>query len=78
VPIAAERAAQRHGRRFAGRDIVVIGDTPNDIDCGRAAGARTIAVASGPFAVDDLRAHGADVALESLVDTEAVIAAILE
>ena len=78
VPIAAERAAQRYGRRFAGRDIVVIGDTPNDIDCGRAAGARTIAVASGPFAVDDLQAHGADVALESLVDTEAVIAAILE
>ena len=59
-------------------DIVVIGDTPNDIDCGRAAGARTIAVASGPFVVDDLRAHGADVVLASLADTEAVIAAILE
>jgi phosphoglycolate phosphatase-like HAD superfamily hydrolase len=77
VPIAAERAARRYGRRFAGRDVVVIGDTPNDIDCGRAAGARTIAVASGPFGVDELRAHGADVALANLADTEAVIAAIL-
>jgi phosphoglycolate phosphatase len=77
VPIAAERAAQRYGRVFAGRDIVVIGDTPNDIDCGRAAGARTIAVATGPFGVDALRAHGADVALANLADIEAVIAAIL-
>jgi phosphoglycolate phosphatase len=78
VPIAAERAAQRYGRSFAGRDVVVIGDTPNDIDCGKAAGARTIAVATGPFGVDELRAHGADVALANLADTEAVIAAIVE
>lgn len=76
VPIAAERAANRHGRPFAGRDVVVIGDTPNDIDCGRAAGARTVAVATGPFGVDELRAHGADVALANLADTDAVIAAI--
>jgi phosphoglycolate phosphatase-like HAD superfamily hydrolase len=77
VPIAAERAAQRYGRPFTGRDVVVIGDTPNDIDCGRAAGARTIAVATGPFGVDELRAHAADVALVNLGDTEAAIAAIL-
>jgi phosphoglycolate phosphatase-like HAD superfamily hydrolase len=56
---------------------VVIGDTPNDIDCGRAAGARTIAVATGPFGVDELRAHGADVALVNLADTQAAVAAIL-
>jgi phosphoglycolate phosphatase-like HAD superfamily hydrolase len=78
APIATERAARRYSRPFVGRDVVVIGDTPNDIDCGRAAGARTIAVASGPFGLDELRAHGADVALANLADTEAVIAAILE
>jgi phosphoglycolate phosphatase len=78
VPIAAERAAKRYGRPFAKRDVVVIGDTPNDIDCGRAAGARTVAVATGPFGVDELRAHGADVALANLADTEVVIAAIIE
>jgi phosphoglycolate phosphatase-like HAD superfamily hydrolase len=77
VPIAAARAAQRYGRPFGGRDVIVIGDTPNDIDCGRAAGARTIAVATGPFGVDDLRAHGADVALPDLTDTQAVVEAIL-
>ena len=77
VPIAAARAAQRYGRAFAGTDVVVIGDTPHDIDCGRATGARTIAVATGPFSTDALRAHGADIVLENLADTDAVIAAIL-
>ena len=77
VPIAAARAAQRYGRLFVGRDVVVIGDTPNDIDCGRAGGARTVAVASGPFSADDLRAHGADVVLPNLADTRAALAAIL-
>jgi phosphoglycolate phosphatase-like HAD superfamily hydrolase len=77
VPIAAERAARRYGRTFTGAEVVVIGDTPNDIDCGRAAGAHTIAVATGPFSVDQLRAHGADVALPDLTDTQAVIAAIM-
>jgi phosphoglycolate phosphatase len=78
VPIAAGRAAQRYGRPFAGQDVVVIGDTPNDIDCGRAAGARTVAVATGPFGVAELQAHGADMVLASLADTEAVVGAILD
>ena len=77
VPIAAARAEQRYGRPFAGQDVVVIGDTPNDIACGRAAGARTVAVATGPFSVAELQGHGADVVLESLADTEAAVAAIL-
>lgn len=77
VPIAAARAERRYGRPFHGRDVVVIGDTPNDIDCGRAGGARTVAVASGPFSVADLRAHNPDIVLPSLADTEQVVAAIL-
>jgi phosphoglycolate phosphatase len=55
--IAAERAAQRYGHVFAGPDIVIVGDTPNDIACARAVGARAVAVATGPFGVDELRAH---------------------
>jgi len=77
APLAASRAQRRYGRPFVGADVVVIGDTPNDIDCGRAAGARTIAVATGPFSVEVLRAHRADVVLPSLADTDAAIAAIL-
>ena len=76
APIAAARAAQRYGRAFVRADVVVIGDTPHDIDCGRAAGARTIAVATGPFSADALRAYGADIVLENLADTDRVVESI--
>jgi phosphoglycolate phosphatase len=36
-------------------DTIIIGDTPRDIACARAAGVRVIAVATGPFRADDLR-----------------------
>jgi phosphoglycolate phosphatase len=77
VPVAVARAERRYGRPFAGGDVIVIGDTPNDIDCGRAAGARTVAVATGPFGADELRAHGADAVLPSMADVDAAIGAIL-
>jgi phosphoglycolate phosphatase-like HAD superfamily hydrolase len=75
--IAATRAHQRYNRSFSGRQLVVIGDTPNDIACGRHAGARTVAVATGPFGIDDLRAHNPDALLPDLRDPLAVAAAIL-
>lgn len=37
--------------------VYVIGDTPADIACGAAIGARTIAVATGSYSVDELAAH---------------------
>ena len=77
VPIAAARAERRYGRPYRGADVVVIGDTPNDIACARAAGARAVAVASGPFCLDDLLAHHPDAALPSLADTDAAVRAIL-
>jgi len=75
--IAAERAAQRYGHVFAGPDIVIVGDTPNDIACARAVGARAVAVATGPFGVDELRAHAPDAVLPDLTDTGAALTAIL-
>jgi phosphoglycolate phosphatase-like HAD superfamily hydrolase len=39
--------------------MVVIGDTPHDVDCGKAIGARTLAVATGPgYDLEALRATG--------------------
>ena len=35
-------------------EIYVIGDTPNDVRCGKAIGARTIAIASGRFSFEEL------------------------
>ncbi|MDF2634065.1 MAG: hypothetical protein K0R78_939 [Pelosinus sp.] len=37
--------------------VYVIGDTPNDIDCGKAIGARTIAVATGMYSLEELQDH---------------------
>ncbi len=47
---AVRPASARH-------DAFVIGDTPHDIDCANAIGVRTIAVATGGYSVDELRAH---------------------
>ena len=74
VPVARERAAAVLGS--APEQVVVIGDTPRDIACARAGGARAIAVATGNYSPDDLRQHAPDVLLEDLRDTQAVLRAI--
>src|SRR5919199_278165 len=59
-------------------DVVVVGDTPRDIACGRAGGARTIAVATGNWSIDELRNHQPDAVLPDLSDVAAAVAAILK
>jgi phosphoglycolate phosphatase-like HAD superfamily hydrolase len=61
---ARRRARERHGVDFASAAIDVIGDTPHDIACGRAIGARTIAVATGSFSREELAARRPDVILD--------------
>ncbi len=75
--IAAQRATQRTGRPFSGSDIVVVGDTPDDVACARPIGARTVAVATGHYNVTKLRATGAAYVFENLADTQAVTGALL-
>jgi phosphoglycolate phosphatase len=74
--VAVHRAERRFGHRFAGKDIVVIGDTPYDIACGESLGVRTIAVATGSYPADELAACGPDHLFESLEETDAVWSAI--
>ena len=75
--IARERAEALLGRQIPGSDVVVIGDTPADMGCGRAIGARAIGVATGRYSADDLRACGAAAVFDDLSDTGAVIRAIM-
>ncbi len=75
-PLALERARLHAGRDFPPERIVIIGDTPGDIACAQSIGARTMAVATGPFKVNELRAYHPDHLFESMADTEAVLAAI--
>ena len=54
--IARERGGRLAGRPLAGEEILVIGDTPHDIACGRSIGARVLAVATGGNSIEELRA----------------------
>lgn len=72
-PHAVRRALEQHGVNFAADDVWVIGDTPHDIACGKAIGARTLAVGTGGSTVEQLRAHHPTAALEDLSDTVTVL-----
>lgn len=67
-PLALSRAEAHRGRAFSPRHTWVIGDTPKDVACAKAMGARCVGVATGRFSVERLMACGADVAVETLRD----------
>ncbi|HVS53714.1 MAG TPA: HAD family hydrolase [Opitutaceae bacterium] len=72
-PHALRRAREHHGVEFSAANVWVIGDTPHDIACGKVIGARTLALATGGYALEQLRAHAPTVVLEDLADTTAVL-----
>ena len=76
--LARTRAASHLGRELQASSCVVIGDTPADVACGRAIGARTIAVATGNFTADELRLCDPHIVFADLSDTAAVMQAILD
>lgn len=76
VPLAVARARECGLPEIPDERVVVIGDTPLDVACARAAGARAIAVATGMSDLDSLLGAGADALFEDLSDTAAVMRAL--
>jgi phosphoglycolate phosphatase-like HAD superfamily hydrolase len=70
---ALAKARAKYGE-FAPDAVFVVGDTPHDVDAALAHKAHAIAVATGRFGADELRAAGAHVVLPDLTDTDAVLA----
>ncbi len=75
--IAQKRAGETLGLDIAGDRLVVIGDTPADIECGRSLGARAIGVASGHYTVEQLQSHKPYAVFPSLKNTNQVLETIL-
>jgi phosphoglycolate phosphatase-like HAD superfamily hydrolase len=69
-------AASATGVHYAPAQTVLIGDTPNDISAARLGGTHVIAVATGRFDVEALRAHEPDAVFPDLSDTAAFVAAV--
>lgn len=70
---ARTRAEKRHGIEFPPERIFVLGDTPHDISCARAIGAKAIAIATGRFSGTELAAFTPDFLFDDLSDVPKVL-----
>lgn len=68
VALALRKYERMFGRAIEPRRVIVIGDTPRDVDCAKAHGCTAFCVATGGYDVNELRDAGADIAVESLDD----------
>ncbi len=76
--VAMEHYRTAHGLPIESSQVIVIGDTPHDVDCAHKNGCLVIAVATGPgFVRDDLVACDPDLFVEDLSDTDSIVEWIL-
>src|SRR6266702_2718375 len=73
---ARGQAAEKYRAEFTEHTTVYIADSTRDVEAARIGGARAIGVASGRSSAGELRDAGADVVLDDLADTAAVVAAV--
>lgn len=76
-PVALARARQNLGVDFPPDQVWIIGDTPRDIACGKAIGAKTIAVATGSYGLAELEKHTPTCVLPDLSNTDALLRLVL-
>lgn len=76
--IACQRARTLTGHVFPFERVVIIGDTPRDIDCARACGAVAVAVATGHHAAQELAAFAPDLLFADFSDVGAAVRALMQ
>ena len=76
--IAVKRAFENSGQRFTGKQIVVVGDTEHDINCGRHLGVKAIGVGTGRSSAAKLLEHGADRVFDDFSDHRKAAREILD
>jgi phosphoglycolate phosphatase len=76
VKLAINKAEKSTGREFRGKNIVIIGDSVRDIECGKLVSALTIAVATGFHSKEELLKTEPDYLFNNLKDYRRVLKAI--
>ena len=75
--IAVQRAFERTGIRFTGKDVVIIGDTEHDVNCAKVLNSKCVAVATGHYTVSQLQSFNPDYTFENFADVDAAFEAIM-
>jgi phosphoglycolate phosphatase-like HAD superfamily hydrolase len=75
--LAARRAHALIGHPFRPGEVLVVGDTPHDVDCARAFGAVAVAVATGRFTREQLLGERPDLLFEDFSDAQGAATALL-
>ena len=73
VPIAIARARDCGIADVRPTNVIVVGDTPNDVECALVVGATPVAVATGGYSMEQLREAGAEIVFRDLSDTGAFL-----
>lgn len=74
LDVAMRRVRDNGGPMVSPADVLIIGDTPLDVAVAVAGGARSLAVATGDYSVEELMASGADAALDDLSRLDVTLA----
>lgn len=73
LPIAVNRFSNTFNYYIKFHQCIVIGDTPRDVACAKPYGAKVIAVATGPYGVEELQRTEADIVVESLSEIDKIL-----
>jgi phosphoglycolate phosphatase-like HAD superfamily hydrolase len=71
--VAMRRYERQHGKQIEPQEVIVVGDTPKDIECSKPFGALSVAVATGPYKSEELAAHAPDHLFDDLSGTESFL-----